>query len=58
MAATDPRTATQEQWEDLTTKIKAKADTTSVPVITMTTTDPGEGAPLAANNFIAVYSAS
>lgn len=28
-----------------------------VPVITMTTTDPGEGSPLAANNFIAVYSA-
>lgn len=27
-----------------------------VPVITMTTTDPGEGASLAANNFIAVYS--
>jgi hypothetical protein len=29
-----------------------------VPVITMTTTDPGEGSALAANNFIAVYSAS
>lgn len=29
----------------------------SIPVITMTTTDPGEGATLAANNFIAVYSA-
>lgn len=29
-----------------------------VPVITMTTTDPGEGAALAADNFIAVYSAS
>lgn len=27
----------------------------SVPVITMTTTDPGEGSPLAANNFIGVY---
>ena len=27
----------------------------AVPVITMTTTDPGEGSPLAANNFIAVY---
>lgn len=26
-----------------------------VPVITMQTTDPGEGAPLAADNFIAVY---
>ena len=27
----------------------------TVPVITMTTTDPGEGSALAANNFIAVY---
>ena len=26
-----------------------------VPIITMTNTDPGEGSPLAANNFIAVY---
>lgn len=26
-----------------------------IPVITMTTVDPGEGAPLAANHFIAVY---
>jgi hypothetical protein len=26
-----------------------------VPVITMTDTDPGEGVPLAANHFIAVY---
>lgn len=29
-----------------------------VPVITMTSTDPGEGGALAANNFIAVYNAS
>lgn len=29
----------------------------TVPTITMQTTDPGEGAPLAANNFIAVYNA-
>lgn len=29
-----------------------------VPVITMTTTDPGEGSALATNNFIAVYNAS
>lgn len=29
----------------------------TIPVITMTDTDPGEGAPLAANHFIAVYSA-
>ena len=27
----------------------------TIPVITMQTTDPGEGQPLAANNFIAVY---
>lgn len=30
----------------------------SAPVITMTTTDPGEGTALADNNFIAVYDAS
>ncbi|MBR3254225.1 hypothetical protein IKF88_00625 [Candidatus Saccharibacteria bacterium] len=35
----------------------ATANITS-PVITMTTTDPGEGSALAANNFIAVYDAS
>lgn len=29
----------------------------ATPTITMTTTDPGEGATLAANNFIAVYEA-
>lgn len=29
--------------------------TPTVPVITMSTTDPGEGSPLAANNFIAYY---
>lgn len=85
----DPRTATQEQWEDLATKVKAKADASSIPTvnnstitvtnngldkgtfttnqatagtvaldyptITMTTTDPGEGAALAANNYVAVY---
>lgn len=28
----------------------------TIPVITTTDTDPGEGVPLAANNFIAVYS--
>lgn len=28
-----------------------------IPVITLQTTDPGEGAPLAANNFIGVYNA-
>lgn len=33
----------------------AKIATGVVPVITMTDTDPGEGSPLADNNFIAVY---
>lgn len=36
----------------------ASADTTAnieVPVITMTTTDPGEGSALAANSYVAVY---
>lgn len=32
-----------------------KIATGVVPIITMTETDPGEGSPLAANNFIAVY---
>ena len=41
-----------------TNAASAKTIALSAPVITMTTTDPGEGAPLAANNFIAVYSAS
>lgn len=45
----EPRTATQEQWEDLAARIK------QAPVITMTSTDPGEGVPLAENNFIAYY---
>lgn len=35
----------------------AKTIALSAPVITMQTTDPGEGVALAANNFIAVYSA-
>ena len=35
----------------------SKIATGVVPIITMTTTDPGEGAALAANNFIAVYQA-
>lgn len=37
----------------------ASSDVTAnltIPVISLTDTDPGEGAPLAANNFIAVYS--
>lgn len=89
MASTDPRAATQAQWEDLVTRIKSKADVSAIPtvnnstititnngstvdsfttnaasaktialsapVITMTTTDPGAGSSLAANNFIGVY---
>lgn len=51
LADNTPRTATQSQWEDLTARIKAKSDVN----ITMTTTDPGEGSALAANNYIAVY---
>ena len=40
--------ATSGSYADLT-------GTPTVPTITMTTTDPGEGSALAANNFIAVY---
>lgn len=50
-----PKTATVSQWQDLASRIKAKADSSDVPTITMTTTDPGEGSALAANNFIGVY---
>lgn len=38
-----------------TNAASAKTIALSAPVITMTTTDPGEGQPLPANNFIAVY---
>ena len=31
------------------------AEVSDIPVVTMQTTDPGEGQPLAANHFIAVY---
>ena len=44
-----PKTATQGQWENLATRVKAK------PNITMTDVDPGEGAPLGQNEFVAVY---
>ena len=37
------------------TALQAKANASSVPVITIQSSDPGEGATLAANNFIAVY---
>lgn len=36
MASTDPRNATQAQWEDLVARIKAKADTTSIGNATLT----------------------
>lgn len=36
MAATDPRVATQAQWEDLATRIKAKADASSIGDATIT----------------------
>lgn len=49
-----PKTATQTQWEDLAGRIKAKSDVQ----ITMTATDPGEGAATSANTFIAVYNAN
>jgi hypothetical protein len=39
MASTDPRTATQGQWEDLVSKVKAKADSSSLPVISYSTTE-------------------
>lgn len=50
--ARDFKIPTAAQWQDLATRVKA------APVITMTSTDPGEGGTLAANNFIAVYNAS
>lgn len=49
--SSDPRTATESQWQDLANRVKAKSDVQ----ITMTSTDPGEGAVLAADNYIAVY---
>jgi len=42
--------ATSGSYADLSNK-------PTIPTITMTSTDPGEGVPLAANNFIAVYEA-
>lgn len=58
MASSDPRTATEGQWEDLIDKVKAKANLVDVPTIQMTTTDPGEGSALADGHFIAVYGGS
>lgn len=40
----------------LETTVAGKADSSSIPVMTVTGTDPGEGQPLAANHFIFVYS--
>lgn len=87
--ADEPKVATESMWADLVAKVKAKADSSSIPtvndstitvtnngaskgtfttnqasagsvaldypVITMTTTDPGEGSALAENNYIGVY---
>lgn len=49
--SSDPRTATEAQWQDLANRVKAKSDVQ----ITMTNTDPGEGSALAENNYVAVY---
>jgi hypothetical protein len=46
--STDVATFTANSSTNVTANI-------TTPVITMTSTDPGEGQPLAANNFIAVY---
>lgn len=51
----DPRIATQGQWEDMIGIIKSKADSSDTPSITMTTTDPGEGAAIGENEYIGVY---
>lgn len=37
MASTDPKIATQGQWEDLVDKVQAKADSSSVPAVVQTT---------------------
>lgn len=42
-------------YDGYASTIAGKANSADVPVITMQTTDPGEGATLTANNFIAVY---
>lgn len=36
MASTDPRTATEAQWEDLVTRVKAKADNSAIKDSTIT----------------------
>ena len=49
--SSDPKTATEAQWQDLANRVKAKSDVN----ITMTTTDPGEGSILAADHYVGVY---
>ena len=49
--SSDPKTATEAQWQDLANRVKAKSDVQ----ITMTNTDPGEGSALAEDHYVAVY---
>ena len=47
-------------WDNLSNAVSTNTSNIAslqgtIPVITMTDTDPGEGSPLAANNFVAVY---
>lgn len=51
MASTDPKVATQGQWEDLVSRVKSAGSST----IELTSTDPGEGSTLAEGKFIGVY---
>lgn len=44
-------------YDGYASTIAGKANSADVPVITMQTTDPGSGVALAANHFIAVYTA-
>ena len=47
---------TKANWNESNTNSPAYIQNKpTIPVITMTDTDPGEGVALAANNFIAVY---
>lgn len=50
-AGTDPKVATQGQWEDLVSRVKSGGGST----IELTNTDPGEGSTLAEGKFIGVY---
>jgi len=70
VSANNDGTGTVSGWTSLVNTVSGKADSSSLATvatsglysdlvgkleITMQTTDPGEGAPLAANSFIAVY---